>query len=148
MPYLRITCPTLEPARRRAIAAGLTDELVRLFHSPVGRPTDAELRERCTVHFVTYADDELFVGGRTPRERGQVDLTVELSDWSLGARRQRRVARELTAALARWFAIPVENTEGINIRFHPYPARDFAVGGVLLADRVPRVARVMKRMAG
>jgi hypothetical protein len=38
--------------------------------------------------------------------------------------------------------------DAVNVRFHPYPPTDFAVGGVLLSRRVPRVARVMKRLFG
>ena len=40
------------------------------------------------------------------------------------------------------------NIKGINIRCHPYPPRDFAVGGRLLVDRAPAISRLMKRLSG
>ncbi|HLH03542.1 MAG TPA: hypothetical protein VKX25_12275 [Bryobacteraceae bacterium] len=148
MPYLRITCPELPDERRRAIAKRLTEAINDLFFHPRGGPTREELRERTTVHFTPYRPNELFIGARTPEERGAMDLTVELSDWSMSVRRQRRIARELTPLLAELFNIPATARDGINIRFHPYPATDFAVGGRLLSDLVPWVGRLMKRVAG
>jgi hypothetical protein len=35
-----------------------------------------------------------------------------------------------------------------NVRFHSYPPTDFAVGGRLLSARLPRVARLAKRLLG
>ncbi len=79
-----------------------------------------ELRERTTVHFAAYRENELFIGARTPEERNAIDLTVELSDWSMMA-----------------------STSGFTLT-HP---TDFAVGGRLLSDIVPLIGRLMKRLA-
>jgi phenylpyruvate tautomerase PptA (4-oxalocrotonate tautomerase family) len=148
MPYLRITCPELPPERRRAIAARLTDAINDLFFNPRAPLTRDELRERTTVHFVPYADGDLFIGGRTPTERGGADITVELSDWSMPVRQQKKVARGLTPVLAELFAVPPDGVDGLNLRFHSYPPTDFAVGGTLLSERVPWVGRMMKRVFG
>ncbi len=147
MPYLRITCPEMPWQRRREIAGQLTQAMNDLFFDPRARLTRDELRERTTVHFTTYRDNELFVGGRTPEERDATDLTVELSDWSMSVKQQRRIAKHLTAFLAELFDVPPDGRDGINIRFHPYPPADFAVGGRLLSDRVPLFGRLMKRLA-
>lgn len=146
MPYLRITCPELSLEHRHAIAARLTDAINDLFFDPRTRLTRDELRERTTVHFVLYAPGELFVGGRTPDERGALDITAEVSDWSMSVRQQRKVARGLTPVLAEAFGVPTDQIDGVNIRFHSYPPTDFAVGGRLLADVVPLIGRVMKRV--
>lgn len=146
MPYLRLTCPEVGPARRREIAQRLTDAVNDLFYSPRGGPSRAELRERTTVHFLPYGEADLFIGGRTPQEREQPDLTLELSDWNMGVKTQRRVAAQLTPLLAELFGVPASGLDGVNIRFHPYPPRDFAVGGRLLADLVPRIGQIMKRL--
>jgi phenylpyruvate tautomerase PptA (4-oxalocrotonate tautomerase family) len=148
VPYLRITCPNLPPERRYEIAQKLTDAINDLFVNPQAPLTREELRERTTVHFVPFDDGEVFIGGRTPTERGAVDLTVELSDWSLSVRRQRAVAQGLTLALAEAFAIPEAQRDGINIRFHSYPPTDFAVGGKLLSDLIPRAAQLAKKLLG
>lgn len=148
MPYLRITCPELSMERRRAIATRLTATINDLFYHPRGRLTREELRERTSIHFLPYGEGELFIGGRTPDERGALDLTVELSDWGMSARQQRRIAPALTAVLAELFAVPSSRLDGINIRFHPYPPRDFAVGGRLLADLVPPIGQLFRRLAG
>ena len=148
MPYLRITCPELSAERRQAVARRLTDAVNDLFYDPRARMSRDELRERTTVHFLPYGPSDLFIGGRTPSERGALDLTVELSDWGMSARKQRRVAAGLTPVLAELFDVPPSQQEGINIRFHPYPPRDFAVGGRLLVDRVPAIGRLMKRWSG
>lgn len=96
------------------------------------------------MHFAAYGEHELFVGGRAAgRERP--DVTVEVSDWSMSPRRQRRVAAELTPLLVRLFGA---EPDAVNLRFHPYPPTDFAVAGRLLADRVPRAARLAKRIFG
>lgn len=78
MPYLRVTCPALEPERRAEVAARLTDAVVEVFTPPRGQSPE-ETRSHTTVHFTAYGLGELFVGGRgaTP---GQPDVTVELSD--------------------------------------------------------------------
>jgi len=146
MPYLRVTCPELSPERRRIIATRLTDAVNDLFFNPRARLTREELRERTTIHFAPYREADLFIGGRTPQERGEIDLTVELSDWSMSARRQRKVARALTPLLGELFSIPPERKDGISIRFHPYPPTDFAVGGRLLSEIVPLTGRLMKQL--
>lgn len=148
MPYLRLTCPGLDDARKRMIAEALTAAIVDLFFDPRGRLSREELRERTTVHFVSHGDADLYVGARTPAERGRADVTVELSDWGLSVRRQRRIAGALTPTVARLFGIGADALDGVNIRFHPYPATDFAVGGRLLSDRVPWIGRIMKRLGG
>lgn len=89
MPYLKITCPELDAERRAATATRLTEVVNDLFYNPRGPTTREELRERTTVHFVPYAERDLFIGGRTPTERGAVDLTVELSDWGMSIRQRR-----------------------------------------------------------
>lgn len=118
-----------------------------LFCDPRARLTRDELRERTTVHFTTCRDNELFIGGHTPEEREAVDLTVELSEWSMSVKQQRRIAQHLTPFLAQIFDVPPDVRDGINIRFHPYPPTDFALGGRLLSDMVPLFGRVMKRLA-
>jgi len=99
------------------------------------------------VHFTAYRENELFIGARTPEERNAIDLTVEVSDWNMSVRQQRRIAQNLTPLLAELFDVPGAGLDGINIRFHPYPPTDFAVGGRLLSDIVPLIGRLMKRLA-
>ena len=69
MPYLRITCAELSAEQKREIAAQLTQEINELFFNPRGGPSQEELRERTTVHFTSYSDADLFIGGRTQKER-------------------------------------------------------------------------------
>ena len=147
VPYLRITCPDIPWQRRRAIAEQLTGAVSDLFFHPRARLTREELREQTTVHFAPYRENELFIGARTPEARQAIDLTVELSDWSMSVKQQRRLAQHLTPLLAELFEIPPTRLDGINIRFHPYPPTDFAVGGRLLSDIVPLIGRLMKRLA-
>jgi phenylpyruvate tautomerase PptA (4-oxalocrotonate tautomerase family) len=144
MPYLRITCPELPASKRREIAARLTNEIVSLFFNPRANQTEAEVRSHTSIHFLPYRDDELFIGGQTPSERGLPDLTVELSDWSMSVKKQRRVAKALTPVLAEVFG--VRDLNEVNIRFHSYSPTDFSVGGTLLADRIPAIGRVMKKL--
>ncbi|MBB5232717.1 tautomerase family protein [Deinococcus budaensis] len=147
MPYLKVTCARLPAERKAEVARQLTEAVNLLFFSPRGGPSREELREHTTVHFSEFRDEDLYIGGRTPRERGRVDLTAELSDWNMSVRKQRRVARHLTPVLARLFGMEGD-LDGINLRFHSYPPRDFAVGGRLLSDRVPWIGQVLKRRAG
>jgi phenylpyruvate tautomerase PptA (4-oxalocrotonate tautomerase family) len=148
MPYLRITCPEMSADRKAQIAAALTDAINDLFYNPRAPLTRQELRERTTVHFVPYAEGDLYIGGRTPTARGHLDLTVELSDWSMSVGQQRKVAAELTPRLAELFEVAPEHLDNVNMRFHSYPPTDFAVGGTLLADLVPRMGQWIKRVAG
>ncbi len=146
MPYLRITCPEMEAAARRTIAAQLTTRIVELFFNPCARLTREELRERTTVHFAQYGLDEMFIGG-VPQEHLAADVTVELSDWSMSVRMQRRVAREIAPLLAEMFGVTAPDLDNVNIRFHSYPPTDFAVGGRLLSDVVPWIGRTLKRLS-
>lgn len=148
MPYLRITCPEMFPQRRRAIAERLTGAINDLFFSPYARLTREQLRERTTVQFATYGEDEFFIGGHTPQERHATDVTLELSDWGMSVKQQRRIAQHLTPLLAELFDVAPAEVEGINIRFHSYPPTDFAVGGRLLSDVIPMTGRLMKRLLG
>ena len=50
--------------------------------------------------------------------------------------------------LAELFRIARQDFNSINLRFHPYPPKDFAVGGHLLSERVPIIGIVRKRMPG
>lgn len=145
MPYLRVTCPVVDAPRRREIADELTAAVVELFTPPPGRGPNAEdIRQRTTVHFAAYGTDELFIGGRATASE-HPDVTVELSDWSMSPRQQARVAAALTPRLVRLFGA---DPDAVNLRFHPYPPTDFAVGGILLSARVPRPARWAKRLLG
>jgi phenylpyruvate tautomerase PptA (4-oxalocrotonate tautomerase family) len=146
MPYLRITCPPLDEPQRRQIAEALTVAVIDLFYNPRGRQTREELRERTTIHFFPYAEGYLFIGGRTPTQRMCPDITIEVSDWSMSVRQQRKVAAGLTTRMAELFHVPDDRRDTLNIRFHSYPPTDFAVGGKLLSDIIPRIARVMKRV--
>ncbi|MBV8364451.1 MAG: hypothetical protein JO193_07790 [Candidatus Eremiobacteraeota bacterium] len=147
MPYLRITCPQIDAPRRRAIATSLTDAVIELFFNPRAPVTREQLRERTTVHFCMYGDAELFIGGRTPDERGVADVTVELSDWSMSVGMQRRIAAQLTPLLGVLFNVREQDIDNLNIRFHSYSPAAFAVGGKLLSDIVPRFGRFMKRLS-
>ena len=148
MPYLKLTCPAQSPDRYAAIAERLTQAVNDLFYNPRARLSRDELRQRTTVHFVPYAEHELFIGGQTPTQRGARDITAELSDWSMSVRQQRRIARALTSVLADVFGVDPAQLDNVNIRFHAYPPTDFSVGGQLLADRVPLIGRLMKRLLG
>jgi phenylpyruvate tautomerase PptA (4-oxalocrotonate tautomerase family) len=70
---------------------------------------------------------------------------VEISDWSMSVRQQGRVAAHLTPLLTDLFGA---EPDAVNVRFHSYPPTDFAVGGRLLSARVPRAARLAKRLLG
>ena len=94
------------------------------------------------------SDADLFIGGRTQKGRGTPDVTVELSDWLMSVKQQRKVAKVLTPRLAELFGVAAEDLDAINIRFHSYPPSDFAVGGALLSDRVPWIGRFLKKLAG
>lgn len=143
MPYLRLTCPETGPQARGNIAETLTTTLVELFTPPRG-PSREDVRARTTVHFACYQAAELFVGGSAAEPDGS-DITAELSDWSMSTRQQRRVAAELTPLLVRLFNA---DPDSVNIRFHSYPPTNFAVGGRLLSDRIPTLARLAKRIIG
>lgn len=143
MPYLRLTCPDINPQARGTIAETLTATIVELFTPPRG-PSREDIRARTTVHFACYEVGELFVGG-VAAQPGGADITAELSDWSMSTRHQRKVAAVLTPVLVRLFNA---DPESVNIRFHSYPPTDFAVGGRLLSDRIPTIARFAKRIFG
>jgi phenylpyruvate tautomerase PptA (4-oxalocrotonate tautomerase family) len=143
VPYLRITCPALSAQRRKEIAEALTQTVVKLFTPPRG-PSETEIRQRTTVHFTSYDDNELFIGGR-PATGEHSDVTVELSDWSMSRRQQARAAATLTRLLASAFDT---EPDAVNVRFHPYPPADFAVGGRLLSTRIPFPARLAKKLFG
>jgi phenylpyruvate tautomerase PptA (4-oxalocrotonate tautomerase family) len=144
MPYFRITCPELRPEKMRAVATRLTDEASRLFANP--HVTSEELRSRTTVQFVSYSDDQLFIGGQTPVERQSADVTLEVSDWGMSVKQQAKVASALTPVVAELFEIA--NLDNINFRFHSYPPTDFAVGGRLLSQTIPAIATIRKRLLG
>jgi hypothetical protein len=57
-------------------------------------------------------------------------------------------AVQLTPVIMRLFDIAEKDADQVNIRFHSYAPTDFAVGGRLLADVVPRIAQWMKRISG
>ena len=132
VPYLRLTCPPPQPARRHEIAVVLTDALVALF-TPSRGPAPEQIRARTTVHLTPFAANELFIGGR-PVHPGRPDVTAEISDWSMSVRQQRRVAARLTPLLADLFDAELD---AVNFRFHSYPPTDFAVGGRCSAPACP-----------
>lgn len=146
MPYLKVTCPdTFEP-HFPTMAERLTAEINTLFFNPQARISKEELRERTTVHFNPYTENHLFIGARTPTQRGYLDITVELSDWLMSIKKQRIVAKTLTPVLAQLFGIDNANLEHVNIYFNSYPPTNFSVGGILLSDLVPFAGRLAKRI--
>jgi hypothetical protein len=64
-----VTAPRVAADGRRAIATEFTDAVIWLF-TPPRRPDADEVRQRTTVHFVDYGENEIFIGGRTPAQRG------------------------------------------------------------------------------
>jgi phenylpyruvate tautomerase PptA (4-oxalocrotonate tautomerase family) len=147
MPYMKLTSPELSVEHREVVARELTETIVRLMTPKNGRGLSPdELRERCTVHFTPYEPTTMAIGGRLMRDRGEQDVTMEFSDWGMTPRMQRRLAGELTPVLARLFGME-QQLDHVNIRFHPFPPTDFAVGGKLLADLIPKIGQIMKRLA-
>ena len=146
MPYLKITCSDKYKPDFSSIAERLTAEINNLFFNPNARLSREELRQRTTIHFVPYDDNELFIGGQTIADRQTVDITAELSDWSMSDRQKRKVAKGLTPVLAELFHVPASEIDNINIRFHSYPPTDFSVGGKLLADIIPLIGRLAKKL--
>jgi phenylpyruvate tautomerase PptA (4-oxalocrotonate tautomerase family) len=145
MPYMKLSCPDVSSIKRQEIAATLTNAVVQLNATRSVSAND--LRERCTVHFTPYAPDGLAIGGRLMRDRPEPDVTMEYSDWSISMRRRRRLAAALTPLLAQFFGLS-NQLDHVNIRFHPYRPSDFAVGGTLLSDLIPRIGQWAKRMSG
>lgn len=145
MPYMKLTTPETTADDRARIARELTEAVVQLL-TPRNGLTPQELRERCTVHFTPYEPMMMAIGGTLMRDRIGKDITMELSDWGMTKRMQRRLARELAPLLARLFGME-DHLDHVNIRFHPYPPTDFAVGGRLLADLIPKIGQLMKRLA-
>jgi hypothetical protein len=132
VPYLRLTCPPVQAAVRREIAAALTDALVALFTPPRG-PDAAEIRAHTTIHFTPYRPDELFIGAAAP-DPAHPDVTAELSDWSMSTRQQRRVAAQLTPLLTRLFDT---GPDAVNLRFHSYPPPTSPSAGNCSANASP-----------
>ena len=81
--------------------------------------------------------------GGQPSDETRPDVAVEVSDWSMSRRQQERVAERLTPVLAELFGARANE---VNVRFHAYPPTDFAVGGRLLSQRVPRAARIANKL--
>ncbi len=114
MPYLKITCSVLEKHNFKAIAERLTAEINDLFFTSKAHLTREQLRERTTIHFVPYHDNEMFIAGQTPVERNKPDVTTELSDWSMSVRQQKKIAKRLTTVLAELFNVPILKIDSIN----------------------------------
>ena len=146
MPYLKITCPELVESNFQQIAHRLTEEINNLFYHPKARLTRQELRERTTIHFVPYKANEIFIGGRTPKDRRKTDITIEFSDWFLSVKAQTKIAAALTPVVAELYGVLSSDRDNINIRFHSYPPTDFAVGGKLLSDIIPLAGRIAKKL--
>ncbi len=148
MPYLQVTCPEKFKSEFKSFAEVLTLEINELFYNPKARITKEELRERTTVHFNPYAENQLFIGARTPDERGYLDITVELSDWLMSVKKQRKVAKKLTPVLMKLFDIDDNHIDNVNIYFNSYSPTNFSVGGKLLSDLVPFAGRIAKKIFG
>ena len=123
-------------------------EIVNVCHS-VRSASRGEIELARTAIAVKRAEDiqslEDHQSECSLQERHTPDVTVELSDWSMSTKLQRRIARQLTTVLAELFEVGSDDVKGINIRFHSYPPADFAVGGQLLSDVIPIAGRLMKR---
>lgn len=148
MPYLRLTCPDLPANRRQTIARVLTEAIDKLLFDPRAGISPDDLRRRTTVHFLPYGPAELFIGDEAAEADTAPDITLELSDWGMSVRQRRRLASQLTPVVAGLFDMPREKWDSINVRFHPYRLTEFAVGGRLLSDLVPRIGQIVRRLAG
>lgn len=148
MPYLKITCMVLETENYTNIAHALTDAVNDLFYNPKAHLTREELRERTTIHFTPYLENEFYIGGKTTSQRKQQDITIEISDWYMSVKQQKKLARELTPIVARLFSVADSQLDNINLRFYSYPPADFAVGGKLLSERIPAIGRFAKKWFG
>ena len=148
MPYLKITCSSDYKDNFKSMAERLTSAINDLFYNPKTPLTREELRARTTVHFVPYQTDELFIGGQSPFQRNAIDLTVEISDWYMSVKQQRKIATSLTPVFMEIFNVPVSEIENVNIRFHSYPPTDFAVGGKLLSEIIPTLGQWAKKILG
>jgi hypothetical protein len=147
VPYLRVTCAQVSRDRRRAIAERLTEEIVDLFLSPNGRITREQLREPRQYTSQAMGDAPLLLHGHTPigKFHGQIDR-ISVGGRSASDDEFVFIVHQ-TPILAKLYEIPPDRLEGINLRFHPYPPTDFAVGGRLLSDLVPLIGRWMKALS-
>ena len=146
MPYLRVFCPVLDALQYAAIVPELTNVVNDLFYHPKSRLTLEEFRERKTVHFIPYKEGGFYIGAKTPAQRGHPYITIELSDWHMSVKKQRKIAAQMTPVVVKLFRVSPADVDNINFRFHSYPPSDFAVGGKLLADIIPYIGRLAKKM--
>ena len=146
MPYLRVSCSELDTLQYASIALELTNIVNDLFYHPKARLTREALRERTTVHIVPYKEGEFYIGTKTPVQRRHPDITIELSDWFMSVKQQRKVAAQMTPVVAKLFGMLPAEVGNINFRFHSYPPTDFAVASKLLSDIIPYIGRLAKRL--
>jgi phenylpyruvate tautomerase PptA (4-oxalocrotonate tautomerase family) len=141
MPFMKLISPPLRAADAERLARDLTEAVVQLLQRPLGPYASAEeLRRHSTIQFAPYQPGTITVGG----EREHQLVVLEYSDWGLNLRRQRRLARELTPLIARFFD---GQTDQVEIRFHHYQPSDRAIGGELLVDKIPWIGRMVKKLS-
>lgn len=147
MPYMRLYSPELSLAQKQRIARELTELVVNLMTPANGRGlSKEEMRSRCTVHFMPWNGDDFAIGGVLMSEKHESDFTLEFSDWGLNRRKERRLARQITLLLAKILELETSSLDQLNIKFNPYPPHEFFVAGKSLAERIPLIGRVIKKI--
>jgi phenylpyruvate tautomerase PptA (4-oxalocrotonate tautomerase family) len=141
MPYLRVCSLELPREVKRTLATELTETIVETRHLGVAD------RDSCTICFLAFAPDDLAIGGKLVANGRVPDVQLEYRDHDLAWKDKRKLARRLTATVARVLALEGDDLARVNVLFCDYNARDFAVAGALFRDGwKPDLGGVLRRM--
>lgn len=131
MPYIRVTVsdPDLAPARRDALAQGLTDLAV----SALGKSA-----ARTTVHLNLVPADRYFVAGRAVREATGAHVEVSITAGTNNAAEKARFIAEAYALLRDTLgALPPV----AGVALHELASESYGYNGETQFDHYRRVAR-------
>jgi phenylpyruvate tautomerase PptA (4-oxalocrotonate tautomerase family) len=123
MPYIRLYVPELSADQKREVAKDLTDSVIGALRMP------EEARDWLTIHFVTYAAEDLAVGGKLVADGGAPEFYVDYIDLDINQRIKDDLASAVSASIGRAFRLQPGQMGRINFRFQSVSPDEIAMGG-------------------
>jgi phenylpyruvate tautomerase PptA (4-oxalocrotonate tautomerase family) len=143
MAYLRIHSLDLPRDMKRMLATELTQTVVEARH------LHGVERDLCTIHFATFAPEDLSIGGKLIANGRAPDFQVEYRDHDLTSSDKKKLAHRITDTMARVLGLAGGDVMRVSVLFVEYDTRDFSIGGTLLRHMWKRgVGRLLGRMTG
>ena len=123
MPYIRLFVPRISADQKREIAHNMTDSVLQVLKMP------SEARDWLTIQFITYAPDDLAVGGVLVSEGAAPEFYIDYIDLETNQHIKEELAHGVSNVVGNAFKLEPGQFGRVSFRFQALSPDEIAMGG-------------------